>query len=203
MRSRVKSPSRLFSLRRITRTSARAIGLVSVIWLTLACGISPFDAPEPRVDVKSDGTFTGAQMTPAYAEHLLAKQSTHVAPVLFPRYLSDGMNTCLANGKVDTFSVNCFGGARIFSLQTQIEDPNAYKPKVLRRMTFRVDTAAQFMNANPADSAASKLVLWHEPGRSGDAACKCVHYDLHVIGISEDEFWKIANSLQVAKSSAG
>jgi hypothetical protein len=181
----------------------RAIGLLSLLSLTLACSISPFDAPQPQIDVKPDGTFNATQMTPADAEHLLAKQSTHITPVLFPRYLSDGMNNCVASGKVDTFLASCAGGARIFSLQTHIEDLTSYKPKVLRRMAFRADIAAQFMNADPADPAAVKIVLWNEAGKSADVACKCVHYDLHVMGVSEDELWKIANSLQTAKSGAG
>ena len=166
-----------------------------------SCGISPFDTPQPQIDVRPDGTFNATQMKPADAQHLLAKQSTRVKPVLFPTYLTDGMNTCVASGKSDTFSVSCFGGARIFSLQTQVENPNAYKPKVLRQQAFRVDKSAQFMNADPADAAASKLVLWSEPGKSADAACTCVHYDLHTIGVSEDEFWKIANSLVTAKAT--
>jgi hypothetical protein len=164
-----------------------------------ACGISPFDAPQPRIDVKADGSFIAAQMKPADAEHLLAKQATKVAPVLFPAYLSEGMGTCTANGKPDFFLVSCFGGSRIFSLQSATEDPSAYKPKVLRRLSFRGDKSAQFMNADPSRVDASKLVLWSEPGHSSVVGCACVHYDLHAIGISEEEFWKIANSLGIAK----
>jgi len=192
--------------RSLNRRAPLEFGLIGALaafamLFSCSCGISPFDTPQPQIDVKSDGTFSGAQMKPADAEHLLAKQSTHITPVLFPQYLSEGMSTCVANGKPDTFSLSCFGGARIFSLQTQFEDPNSYKPKVLRQMTFRNYKAAQFMDANPADVAAVKLVLWNESGRSADAACSCVHYDLHAIGVPEDEFWKIANSLSVAKTA--
>ena len=174
-----------------------AIGAFCLLAL-VSCGLSPFDTPQPRIEVKSDGTFTGEQMKPADAEHLLAKQVTKVAPVLFPAYLSDGMGTCVANGNRNTFLVSCFGGARIFSLQTQTEDLTSYKPKVLRQLTFRGGTSAQFMDVNPADVAAVKLVLWSEPGHSSAPACSCVHYDLHAVGIAEAELWKIANSLGVA-----
>jgi len=140
-------------------------------------------------------------MKPAEAEHLLAKQATKVSPVLFPAYLADGMGTCVASGNRGSFLVSGFGGARIFSLQTQTEDVASYKPKVLRRLTLRGDKSAQFMDVNPSDVGAVKLVLWGEPGRSTAPACSCVHYDLHAVGITEAEFWKIANSLGVAKAS--
>jgi hypothetical protein len=46
-----------------------------------------------------------------------------------------------------------------------------------------------------------RFLLWTEPGQSADKACKCVHYDLHAVGITADELWKIANSLLVARPS--
>lgn len=174
--------------------------MLGAILVLGACGLSPFDTPQPRIDVKADGSFTGAQMKPGDAEHLLARQATKVAPVLFPAYLSEGMITCTANGKRDFFLVSCFGGSRIFSLQSATEDPAAYKPKVLRRLSFRADKSAQFMDADPSTVDAAKLVLWSEPGHSNVIGCECVQYDLHAVGISEAEFWKIASSLGIAKA---
>src|SRR6266550_2571994 len=193
----IRNPPPIFASSRAPQFYRHVLLRLFVIGTLLcsSCGLSPFDAPQPRIEVKPDGSFTGAQMKPADVEHLLAKQDTGVRPILFPAYLTEGMSTCVANGNRDFFSVSCFGGALILSLQTQVEDPNSYKPKVLRRMAFRTDRAAQFMNANPADMGAVKLVLWKEPGHSTDGACACVHYDLHAVGISEVEFWKIANSL--------
>ena len=177
-----------------------AIGAFCLLAL-VGCGLSPFDTPQPRIEVKSDGTFTGEHMKPADAEHLVAKQATKVAPVLFPAYLSDGMRTCVANGNRDLFLVSCFGGAQIFSLQTQTEDLPSYKPKVLRRLKFRGDSSAEFMDLNPSDVGAVKVVLWSEPGHSSAPACSCVHYDLHALGVPEAELWRIANSLGVAEPS--
>jgi hypothetical protein len=178
-----------------------AILFLALALVASACGISPFDTPQSRIDVKPDGTFSGSQMKPAEAQQLLVKQATRISPVLFPTYLSEGMSTCTANGNRDGFLASCFGGARIFSLQTQNEDPHAYKPKVLRRVSYRGDKAAQFMDANPSDVGAVKLIIWHEASQSAPSTCRCVPYDLHVVGVSEAEFWKIANSLAVATRS--
>jgi len=164
-----------------------------------ACGLSPFDTPQPQVEIGSDGSFNAKQMQPAYAEHLLVKQATKISPVLFPTYLADGMNTCIASGNRQSFLVSCFGGARIFSLQTQSEDPATYQPRVLRRLAFRGDKAAEFADVNPSDVAAIKLVVWSEPSHTIGPGCSCVHYDLHALGVTEDDFWKIANSLVAAK----
>ena len=177
-----------------------AISAFSML-LLVSCGLSPFDTPQPQIEIKPDGTFNAMQMQPADAEHLVAKQATNVAPVLFPAYLSDGMKTCVANGNRDSFVVSCFGGARILSLQTQSEDLASYKPKTLRRLTFRGDKSAQFMDVNPADVGAVKLVVWSGPGHSSAPACSCVRYDLHAVGVTETEFWKIANSLGIAKAT--
>jgi hypothetical protein len=190
------------SVTTVTRSGRKlVIHLLALVLVACACGISPFDTPQSRIEVKPDGTFTGSQMKPAEVQQLLVKQATRISPVLFPTYLTDGMSTCIANGNRDGFLVSCFGGARIFSLQTQTEDARAYKPKVLRRVSYRGDKAAEFMDANPVDVGAVKLVMWHEPSQSASSACRCVPYDLHAVGVSEDEFWKIASSLAVRGNS--
>lgn len=180
-------------------TVHRLIVAITTTLFLEACGLSPFDTPQPQIDIKSDGSFNAKQMQPADAEQLLVKQATKISPVLFPAYLADGMKTCVANGNRTSFLVSCFGGARIFSLQTQMEDLASFKPTVLRKLTFRGDKLAQFMDVNPADVGAVKVVVWSEPGHSSLPACSCVRYDLHAVGVTEEEFWKIANSLVVAK----
>ena len=179
----------------------RGTSLVMAAWLALACGISPFDSAPSRISVQPDGHFTGQQMTAAEAKALIAKQASQVSPVLFPAYITDGLNTCIANGSKDTFFVTCFGGAISIELATQAENPKEYKPVVIRRLKFRTDPRATFMDADPKNVNAVRMLLWVEPGQSADKACSCVHYDLHSVGNTAIEFWKIANSLQVAVSS--
>jgi hypothetical protein len=179
----------------------RGTSLVLVTWLAFACGISPLDSAPIRSSVQSDGHFTGQQMTATEAKGLIAKQASQVSPVLFPVYITDGLNTCIANGSKDTFFVTCFGGAISIEVATQTENPKEYKPILIRRLKFRNDPRATFMDANPKDVNAVRMLLWVEPGQSADIACNCVHYDLHSVGNTAIEFWKIANSLQVAISS--
>ena len=168
-----------------------------------ACGsISPFDQPASQISTSPDGAFNARQLSAAEADAFLARHVTLVTPVLFPSYLSEGAKTCTAFGARDTFTLQCFGGAVIVELATQTERPADYKPKVLRKQKFRADPAATFMDADPADAAAVRMMLWVEPGSSADKVCHCVHYDLHTNGITEVEFLKIANALQVAKSGS-
>jgi hypothetical protein len=172
-----------------------------VAWLAFACGISPLDSAPSRISVQPDGHFTGQQMTATEAKSLIAKQASQVAPVLFPVYITEGLNTCIANGSKDTFFVTCFAGAISIEIATQTENPKEYKPILIRRLKFRNDPRATFMDANPKDVNAVRMLLWIEPGHSADQVCSCVHYDLHSVGNTATEFWKIANSLQVAASS--
>jgi hypothetical protein len=178
-----------------------SIGVVLAVCLTLACGLSPFDPPQSKIEVQPDGVYSGLTMSSAAARGLIAKQSTQVSPVLFPSYITDGMTNCNANGAKDRFNVQCGGGAISFDLATQTENPADYKPKVMKALKFRADLQATFVDVDPANVNAVRFLVWVEPGQSADKACKCVHYDLHTVGISADELWKIANSLQIAKPS--
>jgi hypothetical protein len=176
------------------------IALIVVLGLAaVACGISTFDQPQGQVSVSPDGAFTASEMTRSEAESLVAKQVTQLSPVLFPAYLTDGATTCAASGARDTFNVQCSGGAIIVELATQAENPQEYKPMVLRRVMFRSDPAAVFMDVDPAHLDAVRMMLWSEAGTSPDRACGCVQYELHIMGISQTEFFKIANSLHGAK----
>ena len=173
----------------------------SAIFLTVACSISPFDTPKAQINVDANGGFTGQEMSHAEAQSLIAKQSTQVSPVLFPTYISDGLNVCAANGAKDTFNVQCYGGPSTISLATQTENPADYKPKVIQHVNFRNDSNATFVDVDPANANAVRFILWFEPGKSADKVCKCVHYDIHANGVSAAELWKIANSLQTAKNA--
>lgn len=180
-----------------------AVGVAAAISMALACSISPLDTAQAQITVQPNGVFAGHQMSHAEAQSLIAKQSTQVSPVLFPSYLSDGLNVCAANGSKSTFSVQCYGGPSGISLVTQTENPADYQPKVVQHLKFRTDAAATFVDVDPGNLSAVRFILWIEPGKSADKVCKCVHYDLHANGISAVEFWKIANSLQIARAAAG
>lgn len=174
--------------------------LVALVALAaVACGISTFEEPQAQVSVSPNGAFSASEMTRSEAEALLATRVTQLSPVLFPAYLTEGAKTCTASGARDTFNVQCFGGTVIVELATQSENPQEYKPMVLRHQKFRSDPAAMFMDVDPAHLDAVRMMLWSEPGHSADTACTCVHYDLHITGISQAEFFKIANSLHVAQ----
>jgi hypothetical protein len=178
------------------------LGVSLAICLTVACGISPFDTPQAQINVQPNGVFTGQQMSHAEAQSLIAKQSTQVSPVLFPTYISDGLNVCAASGAKDTFNVQCYGGPSTVSLTTQTENPAEYKPKVIQHLKFRSDASATFVDVDPANAGAVRFILWIEPGKSADKICGCVHYDMHANGVSAAELWKIANSLEVAKNAS-
>jgi hypothetical protein len=172
------------------------------VCLTLACGsISPFDPPQSKIEIQPDGVYSGLTMSSGAAQSLIAKQSNQVSPVLFPSYITSGMTNCNANGAKDRFNVQCGGGAISFALGTQTENPADYKPKVIQTLKFRTDPQATFVDVDPTNVNAVRFLLWTEPGQSADKACKCVHYDLHAVGITADELWKIANSLLVARPS--
>jgi len=187
---------------RLTRPAfVSPLGASLAICLTVACGISPFDTPQAQINLQPNGVFTGQQMSHAEAQSLIAKQSTQVSPVLFPTYISDGLNVCAASGAKDTFNVQCYGGPSTVSLATQTENPAEYKPKVIEHLKFRSDASATFVDVDPANVGAVRFILWIEPGKSADKVCKCVHYDIHTNGVSAAEFWKMANALQGAKNA--
>jgi hypothetical protein len=179
--------------------TVKALVLIVALAVCAACGLSPFDEPQAQISAGPNGAFNAMYLNRASASALLVKRVTQVSPILFPAYFTEGTNACTAFGKPDSFTVQCYGGALNIALSTQTENPQSYKPKLVRSQKFRADPAAAFMDVDPGNASAVRMLLWVEPGTSSDKACHCVHYDLHTYCILQDEFFKVAGSLQAAK----
>ncbi len=158
----------------------------------------PRSAPAP---VCADATPTTKVLLSGDGARALIKQRvTAIAPVLVPTALPDRVRAT-ADTRPDSFDVTYVGdtGVRV-SLRTAIANPQPVRSDgTQERLAFRGDARA-FYQALDGGAKTTRTLLWLEPATKPSAAaaavCACVPYALVVDGLTEAEFWKIAESLR-------
>ena len=176
----------------------RACGAVVAALLFAAC--SPVDGPlgsgssggTITTGGPAPGQFTGTNVPRATAEAFIRKQVKDVVPVLLPAFVPTPTVQNIT-GSYSNFSILYGFQQTTVTTMTGTAYPDAYHPTVpVRHLTFRKDPAAVYMAKGDANTS---FMTWNEPGSSIDKTCKCVRYTLLANGLSEADFFKVANSL--------
>ena len=132
------------------------------------------------------------------ARDLIKRQVTAIAPVLVPTTLPDRVSA-MADAQADAFSVLYIGeeGVRVRLLAgvVQLEPPQTGGFE--EELRFRGDARARYQ-AIYGRTNATRTLIWLEPATkpSALASCPCVPYALSADSLSEEEFWKVARSLE-------
>ncbi len=85
------------------------------------------------------------------------------------------------------------------SLSIEQAGPPAAPPLSSQELAFRRDPAALYRVINPVDPDSARQLTWKEPGRWAPAGLPeqtWVPYSLAATGLTDDEFWDIADSLR-------
>ncbi len=161
-------------------------------------------APDPRRGaalVCSDPMPTTKTLVSGDAARDLIKQKvTAIAPVLVPTVLPDRVNASV-DAQSDAFTVLYIGdaGVRVW-LRTAVVQPQPLPSDGFQQqLAFRGDHRALYQRTDGRANATRTLV-WLEPAtkpsRLASASCTCVPYALTADGLTENEFWKVAESLR-------
>jgi hypothetical protein len=164
----------------------------------------PTAVPDPRrgaaLPCADPMPTTKTALSADAARDLVKRQVSAIAPVLVPTILPDRVSAT-ADAQADSFSVLYVGEAgvrvRLRTAVVQLEplQTGGFEQQLL----FRGDAGARYQAVDGRTNA-TRTLTWLEPATKPSAlaaaSCPCVPYALSADGLSEDEFWKIARSLQ-------
>jgi hypothetical protein len=134
------------------------------------------------------------------ARQLIKQKVTGIAPLLVPTVLPDRVQAT-ADTRPDSFDVTYVGDAGVrVSLRTAVANPQPLQSDgTQQRLTFRGDARA-FYQALDGRARTTRTLLWFEqatkPSPAAAAICSCVPYALTAEGLTEGEFWQLAESLR-------
>jgi hypothetical protein len=151
--------------------------------------------------------------TPAQAEAFIRRTVTSTSPVLLPAWLPNGMDA-VVDATADYFTVTYRSDQRdkeIYFAIAVANPPPAVGPHATStRVKFRKALAPKYGQAGYVDYVvydttnpqSQRYLLWSEPGTVSPSAAgegfsgPGVPYFLSTTGLTDQEFWQVANSLQ-------
>jgi len=163
-------------------------------WILLQAG-----APAPSPPDK--GTWTvQAAMSPAEAGATIRKTVTTVHPVLLPGELPSDFVDAQVFAGADNFNVVLRSDQRDKQIVFGILVPNpppGTDSTVTQTVKFRGVTA-QYQAYDSTSPLSQRWLMWNEPGSTAEQMTKApgVPYFLSMDGMTEREFWLVANSLR-------
>jgi hypothetical protein len=183
-----------------------AIALIGMLAAAVATACSPLDAPLGNTGPGTittggsvPGQFTGTNIPRETAEAFIRKQVKGISPLLLPGFVPDPGTAIQVDGSYISFTITYSANKTVY-LGTLTVYPAPYHPRVpAKRMNFRSDRAAVYMVQNAGDPVSFRFITWNEPGHSGDKACHCVRYTLETDGLSQVDFFRVANSLSAER----
>jgi hypothetical protein len=126
--------------------------------------------------------------TPADAEAFIRKTVSASNPVLLPGFLPPGLQAGYS-ATIDGYAVGYTSDERdrLISLDTQSGNPPPTMPESSQRsLTFRGAVASYYV-LDAASPLSSRWLVWTESGLT---------YILRTEGLTDLEFWQVANSLK-------
>jgi hypothetical protein len=139
-------------------------------------------------------------MSPALADTYIRKWVTTARPVLLPSQLPAGFVEASVSPGADSFTVEYRTDQRDKSIYFGIvvaNPPPGTKQTVTQALKFRGVTA-QYQVYDPASPLSRRWLMWNEPGTMATQMTKAagVPYFLSTDGLTDQEFWQLANSLK-------
>ena len=151
-----------------------------------------------------------ARLTPGQVAGAL-RAVTGVNPVLLPSAIPASW-TAEVRAIADYFDV-VYAGPQHQHVELSVSIPNPPPPSsatTQRTMVFRGDRSAFYQAQVQVDPNSDRYLLWNEPGQwAGDpqiansARAQSAPYYLTSTGVSDGDFWAIANSLQPISTNDG
>ena len=136
--------------------------------------------------------------SPDQARALIARTVTGASPLVLPAYLPSGLNATVrsSSSSVDVTYASAAGDRQV-RIATVAPSPPAQGPHALRTLpAFRGGTAS-YQVEDDTQLAGRRLLFWVEQGVwNGDPiGGRGVPYILSSTGLTDAEFWQIANSV--------
>ena len=158
-------------------------------------GIDPRGSPSPVCPGPTPTTKTVT--SPDAARELVKNTVTKIGPVLVPTLLPDRASATVAIAEPAMFAVDytTTSGIRVTIRTAVVDVQQVAADGVQRHLVFRGDTRA-FYQALDGRATTPRTLLWSEYATKMDAGTPSTLYALIAYGLTEDEFWATANSLQ-------
>jgi hypothetical protein len=188
----VEGLTRRAQRRRRARQRVGAMVVAVIVFTGVVAITSRSDKKVARVAI--------APTTPKVApEELLARTVTGVDPILLPRAIETDWSSRV-NAAANTFDIvySAPDGIRSVTLAVLVPDPTPVDGQSLPR--FRGDEHSVYEVIDERDPGERRLI-WTEPGQWAPEDRGGVPYTLSAVGLTEAEFWQIANSLHPIASS--
>lgn len=192
------------------RTLGLTAASVVAAFALLACGSST-SGPAPSsvahspavtatvTPVRNDKLTVVAGLTPAQAAGLIARTVTGSRPLLFPNAVPDGWTAEIISSGANTFAVKFGSGDGAQTVRLELVAANPAEPEahtVGTRPNFHNDDRSAYQVQDSTDPKSFRWLLWDEPGTFGEEpSTGAVPYYLASTGLTEAEFWAIADSL--------
>lgn len=160
-------------------------------WILLAVG--------PTHPSNTRGSDYLGTMTPAAAEIAVRNTVTASKPVLMPSWLPPGVEAQV-RATADSFSIQYQSDQRDKTITWGIvvaQPPPGGNHAVETHMTFRAGTADYFVY-DATSPLSQRWLMWNEPGTMANPQTKGpgIPYFLSSDGLTDQEFWQIADSLK-------
>jgi len=131
-------------------------------------------------------------MDPGQARAAVAASVGKGVPVLLPGTVGSDWRAAVTTAP-DGFSVQYSysdeTGTRIVVVSAGRPPPTAPSGAARTARPFRGDPGSVYEVDDPADPRSARALLWHEPAHPG------LPYELTATGLTDAEFWEVANSL--------
>lgn len=192
--------------KRFALTAASALVALAVV----ACGSSS-SAPTPPsgaqspvatatvTPVRNDKTTVLAGLTPAQAADLIARTVTGSRPLLFPNAVPDRWTADVLVADANTFALKFTSadGAKVVWLELIAANPAEPEAHTVQTQpNFHNDDRSAYQVQDSTDPKSFRWLLWNEPGTFGEEpSTGAVPYYLDSAGLTDPEFWAIADSL--------
>ncbi len=178
--------------------------VLSAMLLLAACGEATI-TPGSANPTQTTGIAASAPNTTVISNNTnqiateIRNRATGVQPVLLPARLPAGMEASLVGANQNSFSVqytDLKAGKKVL-LATVIPNPPLPGDKTDQTKPQFRDTTALYQVKDRTQPTGLRFLIWDEPGKwASDSGLRDrVSYYLTAEGLTEGEFWQLANSL--------
>lgn len=166
-----------------------------------ACTSAPSaSSPTPTVSAIASpaGATAATDLTPLAAADLLRKATTGTRPLLLPNTIPDSWRADVKVESAGAFIVTYREPARTKSFTLMVAAANPPLPGAAAVQThpaFHGDASALYQVADATDPRSDRFLMWVEAGVWPGWPRTGVPYLVSTTGITDAEFWQLANGL--------
>jgi hypothetical protein len=161
----------------------------------------PSVAPESSAvatSVQNEDLTAGSALTPAQAADLVGRTVSASRPLLFPDAIPANWTAAVFSVDASEFALRFASpdGAKVVRLELIQANPSEPGDHTIGTgPVFHGDPRSGYQVQDSTNPRSFRWLLWHELGIYGDASKTSVPYYLDAQGLTDAEFWSIADSL--------